>query len=726
MGAIIAVGPASFLFAVATGGAGAPPAQPSPLRAANDARNREFVEINKEVQACQGALKADTRAGISFCGKEAAPRKISKFICQNAFFSCKTPADKLRLKAVVAAWILSKNNTLLKPRKGRGNLAELIIVLDDQNAEPKLAQLCHGGAMQGFKAKPCKKWDGRDIAGWVSGFISAAADNAHYFYRVKVGKASKSKTLKSIQKGAEPSSAFGTGAGKNPNAGVSSSFGVKQLYMDGAVTAWIVTNPQTGAGRWISVKYFTSRDPNHQIIQQVGIFDFTEQPSQIYGRRYPDLNASTPLDSLNLDVDNLDLVPNRPKFHLTIKNGQVTISAAGSSQPVIKTTLQDLREKRMQQVNSEGYLETIGGKVYRALGQGGNKGSLLFFDTDSHGHVASLDPVAMAEVNQMTAAGVEDLVSGPYETGLGPMPPGSNQFYYMRKSPDGAYLQPVVCKESEIPQGEKCDWPPAPVTSQKNGQMGNGADNSGTVSKASDCSAVSQDPKAITVGSISFIPHKNSPSMLFCAAGTQISVSGLLKNAALSKGDNLTLTVVTPDPGDSKKKPDYASIYKNVNFPIQLSVQCPDKPGEDQLPCQPALFGIPVMKETKYIIGWDVLKQKQKGSNLPSSEELASMSVIFDLRVTKDKKMVAPYGTTIKSKTQDLAEQFWQDHLKNEKKPIPYGKSIRAFVSSSKCAKGDIEIRGLLVSELKKADASEPVVTCGQNQLTAGELLKGL
>jgi hypothetical protein len=700
------------------------------VKAAEDERNAQFAEIQKEFIACQAALKKDPRSGIPFCGNLKAPKTISEFICQNDFFSCAKPVEKLRLKSAVAAWILRPNNSLLQIRKGRGNLAELISVITDPLGAKKLAQACQGGTVQGFKAKPCKKWDGGDIAGWVSGFISALTDNAHYFYRVNVGKASKSKTLKSIEKGPQNASPFGAGTGPRANTGVSRSFGVEQLYQDGAVTGWVVTNPKTGAGRWISVKYFTSRDPQtHQLIQQVGVFDYTENPAKIYGRRY----AVGP-GVKDVDADNLDLVPNRSQFHLTIKNGEVTVSAAGSSQPAIKTNIQDLKQLRLAQVNKEGYDEKIGNQTYKVIGQGGGKGALLFFKEDNKGQVSDFDPVAMAEVNQMTDSGVRDLPAIPYNTYLGFFNTGAGgaaQFWYMKRVNNGdmSYFKPVPCQEKDAENvGEKCDWPPAPKKPKSNGgqssNQGQGGDNSGTVVAAGDCSAVSQDPNAVTVGSVSFIPRKGSPAMDLCAAGTQMAVSGLIKNVALS-GDGLTLTVASPSGGEDTTR-DYASIYKNPQFPASLQVKCKNNPGPNLPPCEPVLYGIPVDKETKYIIPMDSLKKKSSGKNLPSVGSLSLLREEFDLRIRNNK--VDSYGMTFKAKSQNAATAFLKTYTQKSG-AIPHKDQIQKFLASPQCAQGNnqgayITIRSLLASELKKAAATEPVVSCGSAHLTAGDLLK--
>ncbi len=730
LGVAVSIELGAFSFAASQTSASS--VKPVPVGPAQgDPRNVQFAELQKEVDACQAALKKDSRAGIPFCGDLKAPKTISDFICQNGFYTCTPAAEKSRLKSTLAAWILRPNNSLLKIRKGRGNLAELMSVITDSSGAEKLAQACQSGVVRGFKAKPCKKWDGGDIAGWVSGLVSALADNAHYFYRVKVGKVSKSKTLKSIQKDSQNASPFGAGPRANTNTGVSRSFGVEQLYQDGAVTGWVVTNPETGAGRWISVKYFTSRDPQtHQLIQQVGVFDYTENPSEIYGRRYP-VGAG----AKDVDADNLDIVPNRSQFHLTIQNGEVTVSAAGSSQPAIKTSIQNLKQLRLAQVNKEGYNETIGNQTYKVIGQGGAKGALLFFKEDSKGQVSDLDPAAMAQVNQMTDSGVQDLPSTPYNTGLGFFDTGSggaSQFWYMKRVNNGdmSYFQPVACQDSVAKQvSEKCNWPPAPEKPKSNGNQssnkGQGGDNSGTVVAAGDCSAVSQDPNAVSVGSVSFIPQKDSPVMNLCAAGTQMAVSGLIKNVALSN-DGLTLTVASPS-GSADKTKNYASIYKNLQIPVSLQVKCDPNPGPNLPPCQPTLYGIPVNKETKYLIPMDSLKKKRAGGNLTPVDRLSLLSKKYDLRVRN--KKVESYGMTFKAKNQDAATAFWEAYTQ-KLGAIPYKEKIQKFLAGPQCAQGNnqgayITIRGLLASELKNAASTEPVVSCGSSHLTAGELLKG-
>ncbi len=725
LGTNILVGGAAFLFAGAE--SATPPVKPVSVGASDDARNPQFLEIQKEVNACQTALKTDYRAGVLSCAKEKAPREISRFICRNQFFPCSKPSDKLRLQVAAAIWTLRSKSPLLKIQKGRGNLAELLVVLEDKNTAAKLAEACSGGSVQGFKAKPCQKWDGRDIAGWVSGFIGAAAANAHYFYRVKVGKASKNKTLKSIQKGSEAPSAFGTGAGKNPGGGVSRSFGVEQLYQDGAVTAWVVTNPQTGAGRWISVKYFSKReDGTSTIIQQVGIFDYTENPSQIYGRRYP---------VGDMDADNLDLVPNRAKFHVTIKNGEVTVFAAGSSQPAIKTNIQALQQLRLAQVNKEGYEEKIGNQTFKVIGQGGARGALLFFKEDAKGQVSDADPVAMADVNKMTDAGVQDLSAKPYKTGLGDFDTGKNggaRFWYMKRVGNGdmSYFKPVVCQESEAEKvGEKCGWDPAEKDKKSGKQAGNdktgggssgGSGNSGTVSKAGDCSEYTNFKNPVTQNGVAFVPQKD-PASLICADGQEIEASGLLMSLQ-KEGGGLTLQVATPDiPEGSESTPDYQNIYGQA-LQAEPIVKQEDR-GANLTSNFPTVYDIPVKQVETYTLSSQTLKNMPKTGFVPSVENLADTSEVHDLGAGKDGKL-HNLLVQISASNPANAQSAWSEY---KNKYSYYGK-ISAFLKSDQCAQGStagksIEIRPLLNSEIKSAQADKSVVTCGKNKLTVRDLL---
>ncbi len=700
------------------------------VKAAQDARNAQFAEIQKELVACQAALKKDPRSGIPFCGNLKAPKTISRFICQNGFYSYAKPVEKSRLKSAVAAWVLrtGPDNSLLKAQKGRGNLAELMVVIADPSAAKKLADACQGGTVQGFKAKPCKKWDGGDIAGWVSGFISALADNAHYFYLVDVGTAS-SKTLKSIEKGSQNSSPFGAQTGPRANTGVSRSFGVEQLYQDGAVTGWVVTNSATGAGRWISVKYFTSRDPQtHQLIQQVGVFDYTENPAEIYGRRY-----AVGSGAKDVDADNLDLVPNRSQFHLTIKNGEVTVSAAGSSQPAIKTNIQNLKQLRLAQVNKEGYDEKIGNQTYKVIGQGGAKGALLFFKEDNKGQVSDFDPVAMAEVNQMTDNGVQDLPATPYNTYLGFFDTGAGgaaQFWYMRRVNNGdmSYFQPVPCQEKDAKEvGEKCKWPPAPEKPKSNGgqssNQGQGGGNSGTVVAAGDCSEYTNFKNPITKDGISFVPDKDSDSLIICADGNEVAVDGLLMSAE-KKAGSLVLQVATPETLANSKapKPDYKDIYKGS---LQSSpVSKHGDRGDDLSQNFATVYGIPITNIDEYSFTSMTLEHLPKTGNIPRASKSADMNERMDVSVDK-KGGIHHAIVSISASSQENAESAWGNYEKD-----PHYRQILDFLKSEKCAQGSnteryITINPLLSSEINTAGADSVIASCGSAHLTAGELLKG-
>ena len=126
----------------------------------------------------------------------------------------------------------------------------------------------------------------------------------------------------------------------------------------------------------------------------------------------------------------------------------------------------------------------------------------------------------------------------------------------------------------------------------------------------------------------------------------------------------------------------------------------------------------------------DSLKKKRTGGNLPSVDSLSLMNTKFDLRIRDNK--VEPYGMTLKAKSQDAATAFWETYTQQKPGtiPIPYKGQIQKFLAGPQCGQGNnqgayITIRSLMVSELKKTAATEPVVTCGSAHLTAGELLKG-
>ncbi len=717
-------------FLLAAAASTAPSVKPVSVGKTDDARDQEFVEIQKEANNCQNALKTDRRAGFRVCGQEKAARTISQFICQNSFFPCGKDHGAARLQAGVGAVIFRPKSPFLQIQKGRGNLAELLVVLKNQDTAAKLAQACSGKTqIQGFKSKPCKKWDGRDTPDrWIPGFIAAAMDNAHYFYRVKVGKASASKTLKSIQKNSGPSSAFGTGAGKTPAGGVSRSFGVEQLYQDGAVTSWVVTNPKTGAGRWISVKYFTQREPGtDKLIQQVGVFDYTENPSQIYGRRYA--------VGQDMDADNLDLVPNRAKFHVTIKNGEVTVSAAGSSQPAIRTTLSNLKQRRLAQVNKEGYEQTIGNQTFKVIGQGGAEGALLFFKEDAQGRVSEIDPVAIANVNEMTDTGVKDLSSTPYHTGLGFFTgkDGTTNFYYMKRmgSGDMSYFEPVVCQESEAEKvGEKCNWKPAqqPAAKDKGGKTGGGqsaggTDNSGDVSKAGDCSGDSNFKNPINQDGVLFVPEENA-SLRLCVDGNEMVVNnGLLMAVKKNKDGGVVLQVATTDiPKDFKgPKPDYQTIYSQSlqSTPV---VKHEDR-GANLTSSFPTVYDIPIKQVKTYSLSSSTLKNMSASKYVQNVKNLADSSVIEDVAADNGGKFHASL-VQISASNSASAQSTWSSY----RAKYPYYGKINDFLKSSQCSQGftggeRIKIRPLLGNEIKSAQPDQAVVTCGKNKLTVQSLL---
>jgi hypothetical protein len=200
---------------------------------------------------------------------------------------------------------------------------------------------------------------------------------------------------------------------KNRLTGPSSGFDFNDMYVRGAVVKDI-QSPDDKGYRRISMKMYTVKQPDGSMQNMIGIVDITPgDPNTPYLPKYIPLTQSG--DST------FPLKDGGRSYKLSIgldKDGRRTVafSRDDGKGTAIDTNLNDLELARAEQAASGGTVH-IGDKEFYVLGQGGPKGSLLFFDKtaldanvkavqDGKGNPLDLRPGAVADVEQEDQDGV--------------------------------------------------------------------------------------------------------------------------------------------------------------------------------------------------------------------------------------------------------------------------------------------------------------------------------
>jgi len=166
------------------------------------------------------------------------------------------------------------------------------------------------------------------------------------------------------------------GAGRNvPFDGSMSQYSTKDLYMDGAVVVNVAGNGDANS-RTISMKIYTKRMPDGSMRNEIGIFDITDAPDNIYGQRFPANGAD---QTFALD----DRTPGHKKYELKFTKGEngerkVTFGRPGGGSDLV-TSVEDLFLKRADQAAALGNIVNVGGEDFYVLPQGGAKGALAMF-----------------------------------------------------------------------------------------------------------------------------------------------------------------------------------------------------------------------------------------------------------------------------------------------------------------------------------------------------------
>jgi hypothetical protein len=210
-----------------------------------------------------------------------------------------------------------------------------------------------------------------------------------------------------------------TDAPRNPLDTTGTGSGSDDLYVNGAKVE-NVYGPHDNGFRTLSVKVYTMKDDNGYPINKIGIVDITKgdisSPS-----------ATQFIDGSKAGDTDVFFRPDGRHYTVTVAmDGTVTVRRAGTEGSVgtLSTSKADLTSRRDKQIRESGTV-TIAGQPYYVLGQGGTKGSYLFFskaamDADPNGNA---HPDLMGEVSQVLGDGSTGPIKG--QPPLGTLPDGS-------------------------------------------------------------------------------------------------------------------------------------------------------------------------------------------------------------------------------------------------------------------------------------------------------------
>lgn len=172
----------------------------------------------------------------------------------------------------------------------------------------------------------------------------------------------------------------GTGAGSTV-LGAGQGYGFDDIYVAGAVVQ-DVYGPKDEGSRRISMKIYTSRDPETgELVNKIGVFDITD-PNNVYGQRFSMANGET---TIALD----DRTEGHKKYTLKIETGpdgqkKIAFYREGGSAKdpgaINNTSVEDLLVRRADQAAAIGNVVNVGGKDYYVVPQGGKNGALSFLD----------------------------------------------------------------------------------------------------------------------------------------------------------------------------------------------------------------------------------------------------------------------------------------------------------------------------------------------------------
>ena len=370
-----------------------------------------------------------------------------------------------------------------------GDVAVLYFVLGPDDGQPAWAK---ANPVLAKTLAPGMKWNGRlqtalDNAGWtktkkmpptavddggLTAFLNAASAEAMIVFKDQ-------RTVKEI---ADSTAANDTTAvksttieGKSPRLdGTGSGFGFDDLYKTGAEVE-NVYGPHDNGFRTLSMKVYTTKDADGNLINQIGIVDIT-----------PD-DISSPSLPKFVDVSHAgdtEIILRDGGRHYTVTvgtDGKVTLKRPGGSDQGgaggIASTINGLSAKRDEQIMGRGKV-MIDGQPYYVLGQGGQKGSYLFFsqaemDASPTGNA---HPALMGDVAQVLSDGSSSPIRGAKGPDLGKLPNGTAWHLEFDMA---SRMWKVAKGEGDKKPGKGGDTPPSDSTGTAKGK-GSGAGASDT------------------------------------------------------------------------------------------------------------------------------------------------------------------------------------------------------------------------------------------------------
>ncbi|MCX5795687.1 MAG: hypothetical protein NTY77_09360 [Elusimicrobia bacterium] len=326
-----------------------------------------------------------------------------------------------------------------------------------------------------------------DAAIWVQSFLGTEKGKASYAASaVQISSAilNNPTVLKElgeiahqIQSRAEgiavPTTGPGAGGGQ-PITGSAKGFDYNSLFRSGAKVAEFVYQDGDKVSRAISIKMYTVKE-NGALVNKIGVFDITNS-ADTFGQKFS-ISAGANKTTFALD----DRVAGKPKYTLEFTpSGGDTLITFGREDNAkqMQTSVSQLFTLRAQQAIDEGNVTKVGDKSYYVLGQGGAKGSLLFFPSDLKDSLASggnLSPEMAAEVNQRGPDGGNQSI--PYKVGRDLGTAADGKPYHLEFNRDNGYW--------EVKDGPG-DQDPAPgaatsTTTATGGQTGGTGPKPGTL-----------------------------------------------------------------------------------------------------------------------------------------------------------------------------------------------------------------------------------------------------
>ena len=180
----------------------------------------------------------------------------------------------------------------------------------------------------------------------------------------------------------------------------SGGFTFDQLYRYGAIVQDMSFNA-SGNTHTVSLKVHTRKENGH-LVTYLTMIDMTSA-SDIFGRSF----SADWRGEQNFELD--DRHPGSEPMTWTVTtfgdgDAKISIRPSNNASASIQTTLAEVFRERARQAIYAGGTMKIGEKMFYTLGQGGAKGSILFFPSEikdkiEHGEVRDLSPMFVANVS---------------------------------------------------------------------------------------------------------------------------------------------------------------------------------------------------------------------------------------------------------------------------------------------------------------------------------------